>query len=151
MGRSAPSKLMKTKTKVILLLFEVACITHTSLGQGTVQITFDGPPAIAPGTSKVVTNYFESGMLFKSSSSYGYGFGRTGPPTDTNWPNNGTAFIQPGLGSFLFSFTNGSTFDMISVDLAGYSSVVPDGTVQIVGYRPDNSTVQTNFSVSNLV
>jgi hypothetical protein len=88
-------------------------------------------------------------MLFKSKAGY-YGFVRRGPTTDPDWPNNGTTIVQPGSGSLVFSFTNGSTFNLVSVDLAGYSSVVPDITAQFVGYRADGSTVTTNVERNGL-
>jgi len=140
---------MKTNSRVVL--FALICFARGVLGQDIVQITFDGPPQQPPGTSFTVTNYYEAGMSFRPVSGSG-SFSRVGPPTDPRDPNNGTAFLRTALGQSLkFSFTNGSTFDLVSVDLAGYSSVVPDGTVNFVGYRPDNSAVQTNVSVSGIV
>jgi hypothetical protein len=133
----------------MLSVLVLVCTGADSFGQGTLQITFDGPPIVAPDTAIEVTSYFESGMLFKPKAGY-YGFGRRGPTTDPDWPNNGTAFIQPGSGSLVFSFTNGSTFNLISLDLAGYSSVVPDITAQFVGYRADGSTVTTNVQRNGL-
>jgi len=50
----------------------------------------------------------------------------------------------------MFSFTNGSTFNLISVDLAGYSSVVPDVTAQFVGYRAGGSVVTTNVDTHDI-
>lgn len=35
---------------------------------------------------------------------------------------------------------------MLAVDLGGYSTVVPDFTVNFVGYRSDGRTVATSFS-----
>jgi hypothetical protein len=136
---------MKTAFSVLVFV----CTGAGSFGQGSLQITFDGPPAVAPGTAIEVTNYFESGMFFRPKPGF-YGFGRRGPTTDPGWPNNGTAFIEPGSGSLVFSFTNGSTFNLVSVDLAGYSSVVPDITAQFVGYRADGSTVTTNVERNGL-
>ena len=57
----------------------------------------------------------------------------------------GFTYLQaPFQSSLKFSFTNGTVFDLLSVDLAGYSTVVPDTTIHIVGYRDDGSTVTTN-------
>jgi hypothetical protein len=74
-------------------------------------------------------------------------FVRMGPNAGPGWPDNGTTFVQDWL---MFSFTNGSKFDLISVDLAGYSSVIPDVTAQFVGYRADGSTVTTNVDSNGL-
>jgi len=132
------------KMKVITLLLAAVCLSRSSLGQGTVQVTFDGQPVVAPGTSRLVTNYYEAGIFFRPVPG-SRNFGRMGPPTDPGWPNDGSAFVLAPLGaSLMFSFTNGSTFNLISVDLAGYSAVVPDVTIQFVGYRADGSTVTTS-------
>jgi hypothetical protein len=85
---------------------------------------------MAPGTGVTVTNYYEGGMFFRALPG-SRGVSRLGPPTDPRVPNNGTAFLRTAISqSLMFSFTNDSSFDMISVDLAGYSSVVPDAMVR---------------------
>ena len=130
--------------KVTVLCLAILYFARATLGQGTMQFTFDGPPVVAPGTGVIVTNYYEAGMSFTPVPG-SFGFSRWGPPTDPRDPNDGTAFIRGALGdSLTFSFTNGSSFDPVSVDLAGYSSVVPDATIQFVGYRADGSVVTTS-------
>lgn len=128
--------------KITILLLAAMYFAGSAFGQGTTLFTFDGPPVVAPGTSTGATNYYEAGMSFTpipGSRTFGR---RAGSSTSSLWPDNGTAFVQAALGqSLAFSFTNGSTFDLISIDLAGYSSVVPDVTAQFVGYRADGSTV----------
>ena len=124
------------------------------LGQGTLQITFDGSPLQAPGTATLITNYSETGMLFTpidstdpASAFVRQGGGVPGYPV----PDNGTAYLQAGLGSTLmFSFSDGSLFGLTSVDLAGYSDVVPDFTVEFVGYLFNGGTVSTTFSGSGI-
>lgn len=118
-------------------------------GEGIVNITFDRPPMQPPGTAYSATNYAERGTRF-----VGY-FTRTGSGS-TNRPNNGTAYIQP-TGIFLptgapatCSRFDGLTFRLLSVELAGYSSVVPDYTAMFEGHRSDGSIVTTNFDVSGL-
>ena len=52
----------------------------------------------------------------------------------------------------MFSFTNGSVFNLVSVDLAEYSTVVPDAvTVRFVGYRLDGSMVVTYFTTDGII
>jgi hypothetical protein len=113
-------------------------------GQGTFHVTFDGPPPQAPGTVFSVQQYQESGLLF---TSLGFSFGRAGGEVSA-LPENGTAYLQAALTQSLqFMFLNGSPFDLVSVDLAEYSTVVPNAaTVQFVGYRLDGSTVTTSFT-----
>jgi hypothetical protein len=130
--------------KTIILLLALVHLVRVTLGQGTMLFTFDGPPVQPPGTSFTVTNYYEAGMSFTpvpGSTS----FSRVGASINPQVPDDGTAFIRAALGqSLAFSFTNGSSFDPVSVDLAGYSSVVPDATIQFIGYRADGSTVTTS-------
>jgi hypothetical protein len=136
--------------KIIALLVAVACVTRSSLGQGTVTVTFDGPPVVAPEIAVVATNYYEAGMWFRPIPG-SRSFIRRGPTSDPLWPKSDTTFVQAALGdSLMFSFTNGSTFNLISVDLAGYSSVVPDVTAQFVGYRADGSVVTTNVDTHDI-
>jgi len=141
-GQSLASRLMNIKITVLLLAF--VCFVRSALGQGTMLIMFEGPPFLAPGTGVVATNYYEAGMSFRPVPG-SFGFNRLGTPTDPRPPNNGTSFVQAALGeSLTFSLTNGSSFNAVSVDLAGYSTVVPDATIQFVGYRADGSTVTTS-------
>ena len=66
-------------------------------------------------------------------------------------PDNGTAYLQAGASDSLkCKFLNDSKFRVLSVDLAGYSDVVPDFVIQFVGYRPDGSTVTADFSGNGL-
>jgi hypothetical protein len=139
------------RVKAVILALALCGLAPKSFGQGVLQITFDGPPTVAPGTGVVVTNYSEAGMLFQPLPG-SRGFSRWGAATDPRDPNNGTAFVRAALGqSLMFNFTNGSAFEMLSVDLAGYSSVVPDATIQFVGYRADGSTVRTNVDRHGIV
>jgi len=133
------------------LLFAAVCVTPSSLGQGTLQVTFYGPPVLAPGFAVVATNYYEVGMSFRPVPG-SRSFIRRGPTTDPLWPKNDTTFVQAGLGdSLMFSFTNGASFNLISVDLAGYSSVVSNVTAQFVGYRAGGSVVTTNVDSHDII
>ena len=71
----------------------------------------------------------------------------------TGTPDNGTACVQTSLGdSLVFSFTNGGLFDLLSVDLGEYSTVVPDAAaVRFIGYRPDGSTVTRNLTTDGII
>jgi hypothetical protein len=120
--------------------------------QGTLQITFDGPPVIAPGTAVELTSYSESGMSF-SPLSGSSGFSRWGAASDPRDPDNGTAFLRAALGeSIMFSMANGSVFGLSSVDLAEYSTVLPSAvTVQFIGYHADGSTVASSFATDGVI
>src|ERR1035437_9132126 len=123
-------------------------------GQGTLtSITFDGVPIIAPGTGRLVTNYYEAGMSFTpiDPNAPWSAFARNGggiPGT----PDNGTAYLQAGVGTTLmFKFLDGSLFNPVSVDLAEYSYVVPNPvTVHFVGYRPDGTVVTDDITTAGI-
>jgi hypothetical protein len=50
----------------------------------------------------------------------------------------------------VFGFTNGMAFGLTSADLAGYSTVLPDFSVDFVGSLPGGGTVTTNFMGSGI-
>lgn len=118
-------------------------------GQGTLHITFDGPPPQPPGTAFLMQKYEEAGMLFVPLGSVG--FGRSGGGR-AEFADNGTPYLISGLGSTLmFSFTNGTLFDMLSVDLAEFSTSVTQATVRFVGYRADGSVAITDLTTDGIV
>jgi len=52
----------------------------------------------------------------------------------------------------MFSFLDGSVFDLVSVDLAEYSTVFPTPlTVPFVGYRVDGSVVNGSFTTDGII
>ena len=52
----------------------------------------------------------------------------------------------------MFSFINGDVFDLVSMQLAEYSTVVPDAvTVHIVGYRHDGTIVTTDVTSDGVI
>lgn len=107
------------------------------------------------GTAALTTNYNEAGMSFTpiNPTDWNSAFGRVGADPRAERPDNGTSYLQAGLGSTLaFNFANGSIFDLLSVDLAEYSTVVPDAvTVQFIGYHPDGSSVTTSFTTDGII
>jgi hypothetical protein len=81
-------------------------------------------------------------MWFKPLASFG--FVRRHSVQDPLWPDNGTTYLQAGLGdSQAFAFLDETVFDLVSVQLAGYSSVVPDAVIRINGFRSDGSIATT--------
>jgi hypothetical protein len=133
----------------------LACLPLHSSAQGTFEpltVTFDGPPVLRPGASITVQQYLEGGMWFAGIPGTD-GFGRTwsGDPRD---PYNGSvAFLQAALGdSLMFGLDDGSSFEPVSVDLAEYSTVVPDAvTVSFVGCRSDGGTVTVSFTTDGIM
>lgn len=130
-------------------------ISLSCLGQGTLHITFDGPPLQPPGTATFVQQYYESTMWFRPLGEVGpgNGFVRRGASPSTGWPDNGTAYLQAGLGDSLkFSFIDNSVFDLLSVDLAEFSTLYQTPlTVQFVGYRYDGSVVTSELTTDGII
>ena len=120
-------------------------------GQEPIHITFDGPPIQPPGTAALVQRYDEGGISFTPIGLVG--FVRVGENPVSFRPDNGSAYLQALLGSDLrIRLTGGSPFDLLSVDLAEYSTVVPDAvTVHFVGYRFDGSIVTQDFTTDGII
>ena len=118
--------------------------------QEPILITFDGPPIQPPGTAALVQRYDEGGIAFTPIGLTG--FVRQGGSVSF-YPENGTTYLQALLGSDLsFRFSAGSPFALMSVDLAEYSTVVPDAvTVHFVGYRLDGSIVTQDFTTDGII
>jgi hypothetical protein len=125
--------------------------------QGTLHFTFDGPPSVpGPGQSFYVQQYFEGGMWFRPLGVIGPGNGfdrKRGGGQLSGAADNGTAYLAGAFGDSLqFSFTNGSSFNLVAVDLAEYSTVVPNAvTVPFYGYRADGSVVSTSFTTDGII
>jgi hypothetical protein len=136
------------RVRAIIALTLLAALPN-SYGQGTLlRIRFEGPPLQPPGTASIVQEYFESGMWFRPIGSQGFVRRASGT---SGAPDNGTTYVQALLGSSLaFSFTNGSVFDLASVDLADYSTVSAPGTVHFVGYRHDGTVVTTDIGTGGI-
>ena len=121
-----------------------------SFGQGALHITFEGPPAQDPGTARLIQSHSESGMVFTPSPA-GDGFVRMATGCSPLFPDNGTTFLQAMYeNTLMFSRADSSLFSLTSVDLAGYSTVLPGFSVDFVGYRAGGTTVTTTFSGSGL-
>jgi hypothetical protein len=131
------------------LLSAICC-----LGQGTtefIHISFDGPPYQPEGSAYTVQQYAESGMSFVPLIGSD-GFTRTWSNPPHGRPDDGSPYLQATLGdSLAFSYLGAPEFSLVSVDLAGYSTVVPDATIHFVGYRRDGSTITTDVDRHGIV
>lgn len=119
--------------------------------QGTV--TFDGPPLIPPGSARVVQSYSESGVWFAPIPGTD-GFGRRGSnPPLAGWPDNGTAYVQAGLGdSLMFGLDNGAAFRLVSVELAEFSTLYAEPvSVRFIGFRTDGSSVTNDLVTDGII
>jgi hypothetical protein len=132
--------------KHLFLVVAFFLCSSSCFSQGVITISFDGPPPVNGGI--VVQSYTEAGFLFVPLPGYdGFGRQRGGSLS----PNNGTAFLQASAGdSLVVTTVNGAAFSLTAVDLAGYSTVVPDFSVPFLGYRSDGTTVSQTFSGSGI-
>jgi hypothetical protein len=79
------------------------------------------------------------------------GIGRVWTDQTSGWPNDGTPYLNASVGeTLMFGLQDGSRFGLTSVDLAGYSDIVPNFTIEFVGYHSDGSTITESFSGSGL-
>lgn len=135
------------------IFWRVACGIFSAVtachGQGSFEITFDGAPLQPPRSVYGTQQYYESGMSF---TPIGFSFGRAAGGIQ-QLPENGTTYLHAAFTQSLrFSSINGSLFSLVSVDLAEYSTVVPDAvTVHFIGYRPDGSIVTTDFTTDGII
>lgn len=131
---------MARRICLVILVWPSVCF-----GQGTLRITFDDPPQQLPGSAIEVQSYAESGMWFHTTDGYD-GFTRTWNPPPAGRPNDGSPYIQATIGDSLsFGLFDDSLFTLTSIDLAGYSTAVPNVTAYFVGYRRDGSTISTSI------
>lgn len=148
------NKLIKRASALGIALATVLGTLQHCSGQGTLQITFDyGPDLPMAGQAFFVQEYYEGGMWFRPLGVIepGNGFVRRGGGKSF-YPENGTAYLQASLGDSLqFSFNNGSKFNLLSVDLAEYSTVVSVLPVTFYGYYPDGSTVVATLTPDGII
>lgn len=136
-----------------IIPFLVMQTIESVFGQGTIKVSFDGSPTIAPGTASIVKEYHESGMWF-TSINWANGFGRRGSsPPAIYWPDNGTAYLMAnGANSLRFGTDDGSEFSIVSMDLAEWSTLYQEPlSVSCVGYRPDGSTVTADLVTDGII
>ena len=140
---------MKLTFNTFIGLFAFLSLQSQTFAQGTTTLTFEGPPYLHSGSAIHVQSYSEAGFWFMPIPGTD-GFVRQGGGISF-YPENGTTYLQATLGdSLMFATDDRSTFSLVSVDLAGYSTVVPQVTAYFVGYRPDGSTVNTSFPASGV-
>lgn len=134
---------------LLLLSLGIVC------GQGTIRVSFDGPPDMPPGSSAQPPYYIESGVGAHTIP-FLLGFTRRWSGA-TLYPDNGSAYLQPIGGSdFYFNYLDaGKRFSAVSVDLALYNASSLDPvTVQFVasGYNRGSDVIATTaFTITGAV
>lgn len=121
------------------------CLASGCLGQGTITIGFEGPPAQPPGTISYNYTYSESGMLLTEpghpSSVLLVGSGVAGVPDD------GTTYLgTPVNTALVVTSLSGAQFSLASLDVAGFNGLLTPPTLQVVGFRQDGTSVTNDFT-----
>lgn len=156
-GRNA-NEWRKTMQRIIAIIIMPFALLLSPVGiacgQGTIRMSFDNLPSMPPGSSVTGgTHHAESGM---GAHAVGGGF-TVRWSGDSSFPDNGTAYLQPGTSAELFFNYGGSSwaFNAVSVDLALYSaSSLEPVTVQFIasGYsRTENIIATTEFTITGAV
>ena len=145
--------MQSTRTNSLWLIALALFVSMSNCAaQGTLKMTFEGQ---ASGTAVYMQQYFESGMWFRPLGVVGpgNGFVQRGDGVRPFFPDNGTGYLQAGLGdSLMFSFLNGSSFSLNSVDLAEFSTLYNyPATIQFIGYRSDGSIVTANLTTDGII
>jgi len=141
---------MKPITTVVMLLLAFSAPAQTIL------ITFDGSPPQPRGTAYSIPQYQEAGILFKPlgpiDTSPPFRLTRNGGGIE-GVPDNGTAYLQTAYGDSLeFLPTDGATLDLVSVDLAEYSTVFPaPKSVTFLGFKHNGQMVEQTFTTDGVI
>jgi hypothetical protein len=137
--------------KLIVVLFSF----EQCYSQGTITpITFEGTTL---RSGELLRQYDESGISFSAFGTGQYDWGISGWVSGVWWqrPDNGigSAFIVPGaMSTVTIASLSGQPFNLVTVDLAEEGSWWPNPlTVRFLGYRPDGSTVTTEFTTDGVI
>lgn len=146
-----PEKFIRSLTGFARLSLCTLLFGYGSLNAATVStITFDPPSLI--GGSKLLSNYTEGAMQF--SGRFGHSDSASGPtPQGDVSATNGSAYLSLGFsGQVRFERYDGGLFDLLSVDLAEYSTVaIHPPTIVFIGYFADFSKTTTIFTTDNII
>ena len=125
------------------VVMALLCFLCKSWGQGTMTITFEGPPPQPPGTRSHLATYSESGMLFVDGPDalVRVGSGVAGVP------DNGTTYLGTGVNTTAtVSSLSGVPFGLSSFDVARFFGLLTPATLQVIGVRLDGTTITNNFT-----
>lgn len=138
------------KTAFLVCSILSTCCLHA------LTLDMQSGPAQPPGTGSLVNQYAEKGFQMSPTGiidiNSPYRFARNGGGNPI-YPENGGAYLQLLSGnSFVLSASDGSAFNMISMDIAEYSTVFQSPTTASWrGYFSDNSFVDTSFTTDGVI
>ncbi len=136
---------MKILAVIIIPFLVVFVAPAFCSAQGTLTIAFDGLPSQPTNSGALIQSYSEASFSFTGLPGSD-GFIRENNIGGTPLlPNDNSTYLQAGFGEGL-EFSNGSVFGLTSVDLAEYSHLLTNFTVNFTGRESDGSTITTSFS-----
>lgn len=140
--------LIQYSTAAALSLATLACFA-----QGTLTITFDGPPPLGAGQEGSYNYYEEFGVGLWPTTETGFDWSATRVGNTSGYPSDGSPYIA-GIGYGTDSVDamrlDWGPFGVTSVDLAGYSTYYPDFNVTFYGFRQDGSAITQTVSGSGI-
>jgi len=138
------------KTLIPALSFLSTCPLHA------LTLDMQSSPSQPPGTQYAINQYVEKGFLMKPT-----GMIDLNPPFRLTrngggiplYPENGGAYLQLLHGdSFVLAAADGSAFNIISMDIAEYSTVFQTpATASWRGYFSDDSFVDVSFTTDGVI
>jgi hypothetical protein len=131
----------------LLLCLIGTCVSVDEVLAERLTVTFD-PPSL-PGGSRSIQSYLEKGIEFTGTLDKPFAHCDSGV---TMRPDNGTAFLQVMRYTTGFRMKDGSLFNVLSVDLAEYSTAfaVPM-EITLRGHRIDSSIVVETFTIDGVI
>ena len=121
-----------------------------------ITLDMEGPPIQRPGTAFLINQYVEDGFVMKPlgpiDTTPPFRLARNGGG-NAGSPENGGAYLQLLFGNSFEMFSDsGQLFNLLSIDLAEYSTVFDfPATVGFRGIRPDGSIVETRFFTDGII
>ncbi|HTO70588.1 MAG TPA: hypothetical protein VMR31_12060 [Myxococcota bacterium] len=137
---------------VVLLVLLAPALTARG---ASIRIGFENGGLLPPNTGIIIPKYREAGFEFYDAlppfMGVPAGLGRVGPGGAV--AANGTSTMDVLYAeSLAFDREDGGTFDLVSIDLAEYSTVYPTPmTIELVGDRVDGTSVAATFTTDGIV
>lgn len=135
---------MRKRMKTLLIFVTMFWLSFSVLSADVV-LTFD-PPGLPHG-ARYVNSHIESGVVFTSVDSYPFEETDTGV---SGRADDGSAHLDIMRVGDQFKFQDNRLFRLYQFDVAEYSVGFCPATIQIAGYKSDNSFVTFVFTTDGI-
>ena len=114
----------------------------------TRTLTFDAPTFLG-GVGSYAPFVTEQNMRVRNDSHGSY----VQYPDDEDWPDNGTNYLRKGhtTANTVLHHSENLTFTLHQLDVAEYSTVTTANSIQLIGTRPDSSTVTQTLTLDRVM